>query len=637
MIMLANNISMKCNPAVIAILFTCFIAIVTPPTANSQTPEEHEQHHPKQSPVDTGSSAAMAPNLNKKDSGKGMSGMGSGMGDMMKSMGKPPEKPLYPSMMQLPDMSPEKLREIKQLANEQVAEGNALLSMGLKQLTSATRNQDITAMREATEQIRRGKILLQNGLEGQRAIAENKDPRITALNWFRHEMNLPSSEVPPQHGLLGLSWFHFITMFMLFAFAAVMIWMYFYKMQRANALMTRLAGNGAGNIALPGAAKPAAKDELPAKPIAANAALQGINPEIAPSKPNSWTGTLLVAQIFDETPNVKTYRLTDPAGGKLPFNYLPGQFVTVTVVPKGVPVRRSYTIASSPTHRDYCEITIKHEEKGTVSHFLHTQTHEGELLQLTGPSGKFTFTEEHADSAVFIGGGVGVTPMMSAVRYLTDRSWKGEIYFFFTCKNESSIIFREEILYLQKRHPNLHVFFVLSQQQGEPACAYIPGHITKEILSEHVPDIVSRMIHICGPKSMMDAVKVMLDELKVPKEKVMEEAFAGPPPAAKPLPPGAEQTAISAEVKGITAVATFAKSNKTTVLTPDKSVLEASEEAGVNIDYSCRVGTCGICKVKLLSGKVTMAVEDALTEDDKAQNIILACQAKATEDVSVDA
>lgn len=73
------------------------------------------------------------------------------------------------------------------------------------------------------------------------------------------------------------------------------------------------------------------------------------------------------------------------------------------------------------------------------------------------------------------------------------------------------------------------------------------------------------------------------------------------------------------------------------MLTPDKSILEASEEVGVNIDYSCRVGTCGICKIKLNSGKVTMAVEDALTEDDKTQNMILACQAKATEDVSVDA
>ena len=57
----------------------------------------------------------------------------------------------------------------------------------------------------------------------------------------------------------------------------------------------------------------------------------------------------------------------------------------------------------------------------------------------------------------------------------------------------------------------------------------------------------------------------------------------------------------------------------------------------MNIDNSCREGYCGVCKTKLLAGQVTMAVEDALDESDKAQNIILACQAKSAGDVTVEA
>jgi ferredoxin len=91
-----------------------------------------------------------------------------------------------------------------------------------------------------------------------------------------------------------------------------------------------------------------------------------------------------------------------------------------------------------------------------------------------------------------------------------------------------------------------------------------------------------------------------------------------------------------APVPGV-AVATFARSKRTALLPPTKTILEASEDVGVNIDYSCRVGTCGVCKVKLLSGAVTMEVQDALDANDKQNNIILACQAKATADVSVDA
>lgn len=623
----------------------------------------HLGHHPKKGKTDT---AAM-PGMNAKDTSGGKPGMGGGrsggmmegMGEMMDDMGKAPAKELYPTLMQLPDLSPEKRKEIQALIDKQIADGNAMLAMGLKQLTGATRNQDITAMHEAAEQIRQGKILLQSGLEGQQALAENKDPRLTALTWFRREMNLPFHEQENKHGFFGLSWFHYLTMLLFAAFAISMIWMYFHKMKRANALLEKLAGKTSEKIPPPGGAEsytpppakgaPDAKGE-PAKPepAAAKGTPPLVSPELAPSKPNSWTGTLLVAEIFVETPAVKTFRLVDPTGGKLPFNFLPGQFITVTINPKGVPVKRSYTIASSPTHRDYCEITVKHEEKGTVSHYLHTEVHIGELLQFTAPSGKFTFTEAHAESAVFIAGGVGVTPMMSAIRYLTDRSWKGDIFFFFTCKSEGDIIFREEIAYLQKRYSNLHVCILLEVAGTNAADNFITGRITKEILAERVPDIITRMIHICGPPPMMDAVKKMLDELKVPKEMVMTEVFAGPPPKPKTVSPTPDENGKSPvddkvakpsapEQGEKTGVVTFAKSNKTAVLTPDKSILEASEEVGVNIDYSCRLGTCGICKVKLNSGKVTMAVEDALTEDDKANNMILACQAKATEDVSVDA
>ncbi|MEO6037450.1 MAG: iron-sulfur cluster-binding domain-containing protein, partial [Saprospiraceae bacterium] len=315
----------------------------------------------------------------------------------------------------------------------------------------------------------------------------------------------------------------------------------------------------------------------------------------------------------------------------------------------------------SPTRRDCCEITVKHEEQGTVSHYMHTEVHECELLQLTAPSGKFTFTGEEADSIVLIGGGVGVTPMMSVIRYLTDRSWKGDIYLFFSCNDETSIIFREEIAYLQKRYPNLHVCIILEELDKNRKDGFVTGRITKKLLTERVPDLISRRIHICGPPAMMDAIKKMLDELKVPKENVFLEVFSGKVPSSKPEPkppeePGkaaslesatpdeagktADPTAAGAPPPGETAktaVVTFSKSNKTAILTPDKSILEASEDIGVNIEYSCRVGTCGICKTKMMSGKVVMAVQDALTEEDKGQNIILACQAKATEDVVVEA
>lgn len=605
------------NPFLVAVL----ALILSPPAlAVRQTPpDEHTQHHPPAGAASPSPAAATpTPAGNAANS---TTGMGGGMGEMMKGMGAPPPKELYPSLMELPDLPPEKRAEVERLAQERIGEGSALIDSAAAKMSNPDTARDPAAMREAAEQMRRGLESYESGVAAGRALAGGNDPRATALQWFKRDMNLlPPATAENPHGFFGLSWFHYITMFVLTAFAAAMVWMYFHKMRRADALLARLAG---GQTLAAAAAAPATS--TPPDPV-----LQPVNPEIAPSRPNSWSGTLRVARIFQETPSVKTFRMVDPSGGKLPFNYLPGQFITVTVFPEGLPVKRSYTIASSPTNRDSCEITVRQEEHGVVSRHLHERVHEGELLQLTGPSGKFTFTGEEAESVVLIAGGVGVTPMMSVVRYLTDRSWPGEVFFIYGFRSEGDLIFREELEYLQKRHPNLHVTLMASAP--DPATwKSATGRITKELIAGAVPGVASRRIHVCGPKPMMDSVKQMLAELGVPAENIRTEVFAGLPSPQGP-PPASGGAAPAA-----TAVVTFARSNKTAMLPPDKTVLEASEDIGVNIDYSCRVGTCGVCITRLLSGSVTMQVQDALTEEDRAGNMILACQARATNDVTVDA
>ena len=105
---------------------------------------------------------------------------------------------------------------------------------------------------------------------------------------------------------------------------------------------------------------------------------------------------------------------------------------------------------------------------------------------------------------------------------------------------------------------------------------------------------------------------------------------------ARPIPAAAGTTAKpTAPATG--PLVTFSKNNKSAKIHVDQTVLELSEELGIGIENSCRVGTCGICKVKMTSGEVEMAVEDALEPDDKANGIILACQAKPKNDIAVEA
>ena len=181
---------------------------------------------------------------------------------------------------------------------------------------------------------------------------------------------------------------------------------------------------------------------------------------------SKWSGQLRVCRIFDETPGVKTFRLAAENDIALPFTYYPGQFATLTFEINGKKVKRSYTIASTPTQLHYCGLTVKREDKGLVSRYLHDQIKEGDLIDVSGPNGKFTFTGEEAKSIVLIAGGVGITPMMSVIRYLTDIGWHGEIFLLYCCRTTNDFIFREELEQLQERNPNLNVFATMTRSAG---------------------------------------------------------------------------------------------------------------------------------------------------------------------------
>ncbi|MBI3864366.1 MAG: ferric reductase-like transmembrane domain-containing protein [Planctomycetia bacterium] len=372
----------------------------------------------------------------------------------------------------------------------------------------------------------------------------------------------------------------------------------------------------------------------------------------ATTKPRFWSGQLVVAQIFVETPEVRTFRLVSTTGTGLPFEFLPGQYLNISLAIDGRQVHRSYTIASSPTRGGYCEITVKREAGGTSSRYLHDHVREGDLLDISAPAGRFTFTGASASSVVLIAGGVGITPLMSKIRYLTDRGWPGDIDLVFCVKTEVDIIFREELEYLQKRHPNLHVTVTLSRSGGNGWSGEC-GRVTPALLNRVVPQLATRLVHFCGPEEMNQSLRRILVEMGVPEDQIQFESFIRP--AASELPAGGVVvgTAVAAtrnpslaadqaaDRNGAATVATasviFARSGKSQTVPAGKTVLDVAEDLGVNIDYDCRAGICGTCKIKLLSGRVRLAVEDALTPADRANRLILSCQAHCFDEVTIDA
>ena len=336
-----------------------------------------------------------------------------------------------------------------------------------------------------------------------------------------------------------------------------------------------------------------------------------------------WQGKLFLAETEAVTHNVKTFRFRPKDGGSLPFSHRPGQFLTLTAIPGGVPTRRSYTIASSPTWRDRVEITVKREDHGAVSRWLHDDLKPGDEVEIESPNGLFTFSGE-ADGVVLIAGGVGITPMMSIARYLTETGWVGDIHCVLGFRTEGDFIFRDEIAALQTQNPNLRLTVTLSR--ADASWSGRKGKIDAALLNEAVPGLPSKLAYVCGPTPMMDAIKTALLGLGMPEDRIRIEAF------------GTEKRDPTKRTQAgpVAGKVLFQSSNEIVPLAAGATVLDAADEAGIFIDNACRSGTCGACRVKLLSGAVRMPVEDALTSEDKADGYILACQAEISGDVTVD-
>ena len=346
----------------------------------------------------------------------------------------------------------------------------------------------------------------------------------------------------------------------------------------------------------------------------------------------NWRGQLRVGSIVLETPSVKTFRLLPSSSdGLIPFTFVPGQFLNVEFWIGGARMYRSYSFSSSPTQRDYVDLTVRREPRGAVSRHIVDLLKVGDQIEAGGPIGRFTFSGAEADSIVMISGGVGITPMMSITRYLTDLSWPGDIFLFYVCRAPADFIFQKELPALQRLNPKLHVVVTMSRAEGTDWKGP-RGHLTKELLTQTVPNLVARRIHLCGPPAMMDSTRALLTELGVAPGQVKTEQFGATKPA-----PAAAGTALKPTAPATGPLVTFSKNSKSAKIHVDQSVLELSEELGIGIDFSCRIGTCGVCKVKMTSGEVEMAVEDALDPDDKTNGIILACQAKPKGDIAVEA
>lgn len=327
---------------------------------------------------------------------------------------------------------------------------------------------------------------------------------------------------------------------------------------------------------------------------------------------------LAVARVVHETPGAVTLVLRDQQGRA--FDFRPGQFFTVLADVDGEVVPRNYSASNTPGELEL-HLTIKTKEGGRVSPLL-TRVQPGDRLRALGPFGAFVVDAAHDTDAhgprrlVLVAGGAGITPLVSIARSILAQEPTSEIAIVYANRREEDVIFAVALDALVREHaPRL-------------ALVHVTGRLDRATASRTL-DALPLASHprarffVCGPDGMRDEVLAALAARGIADAAIAIERFSvGPRPRvatssaaiAAAVGPGARPVAI--RVKD--------RTHRTTAL-PGATVLEAGLAAGAPMPFSCAVGGCGACKVKLLEGNVEVDEPNCLTEAERAAGFVLAC------------
>jgi ferredoxin-NADP reductase/mono/diheme cytochrome c family protein len=344
------------------------------------------------------------------------------------------------------------------------------------------------------------------------------------------------------------------------------------------------------------------------------------------SRELSTEGTLILklVRITQQTPDSKTLRFAVADG--INFSPRPGQFLSFSFLLDGRKVIRCYSICSSAARTGYVEITPKRVHHGCASVFLNDRASIGMTVEATGPFGQFCLDPERHETIALIGAGSGITPLMAMLRYIQDMALPTMVTLLYCVRSVQDIMFQEELKELSTRIAGFSYHVLLSQP--DVGWTGWSGHISEQFITSAVPAISDQDFFLCGPPPFMEKTRGILATLGVQPQHILQESFGVPAPSLLSQDLGAHGAGVSVE---------FIRSRKTCLVGDGQSLLEAAEQHGIAIPYSCRRGQCGTCKTRLLEGTVRMDAEQGLDSNSKKAGYVLLCVGHPICPVKLDA
>ncbi|MGF6205556.1 pyridoxamine 5'-phosphate oxidase family protein [Pseudomonas frederiksbergensis] len=337
---------------------------------------------------------------------------------------------------------------------------------------------------------------------------------------------------------------------------------------------------------------------------------------------------LRVMRIEAESQNIRSIYLEPADGAGLPV-FQAGQHLPLRFKIGNEVHIRTYSLSSAPSD-DFFRISVKRD--GLVSSHLHEQIRVGDVLEARAPQGHFTVAPHERRPLVLLAAGVGITPLLSMVREVVYQGWRTRhirpTWFFQSSRTLADQPFRSELdRLLEGAGDTVRVLRLLSQPEPEAREGEdfdLTGRIDTALLHGmlEVEDLDEVDFVLCGPGAFTQGLYDGLRELDVRDSRIHAETFG---PSTLRRRPDPDAIVIEQPPAATTSVpVVFQRSAKEARWQPDGgSLLELAESRGLRPEFSCRGGSCGTCKTRLISGQVNYPQPPAEVPD--AGQVLICC------------
>ena len=314
-----------------------------------------------------------------------------------------------------------------------------------------------------------------------------------------------------------------------------------------------------------------------------------------------------IDRVVEEAHDIRSVYLV-PVDGSALCQQRPGHFVSVRMRSGESVVTRSWSLSFFAHAPEEYRLTVR-RQGGAGSQWLH-DAEAGATVELRAPSGPFTLDPGGYRPVVLVAAGIGITPLMAMLHAHLARPGAPSVHLIYGGREPGAMAFRAELEALAASRSDFQLTLIYSRARIEGA---LHGRITPELIVARLADLHVHVgdhradlpwfeadLYICGPGDFCITLRDALIARGGNPDRIFHELFAAAPTAAESV----ERATI-----------TFARTGVVADWTADADLplLELAEQAGVDMESSCRAGSCLTCRCRVLEGTATVDLGDGTT------------------------